>query len=72
MTQAVNLKLCVDEKYQIGYLVRTLNLEGGLRALQLLTRYGEWVPCTEQQLKENDIPSDCIFAAHDLPSVDRS
>jgi hypothetical protein len=69
MSQAITLRLCVDENYQTGFLVRTMRLDGGREALQLLTRYGEWVSCTAEQLREQDIPSDCILAAHDLPSA---
>jgi hypothetical protein len=70
MNELISLRLCVDESYGIGYLIRTIRADGGTFTHLLSRKTGEWVPCTEEQIKEHIIPSECVFATGALPSVD--
>jgi hypothetical protein len=69
MSESISFKLYVDERYTVGFMVRTMRLSDGKEITQLLTRYGEWIPCTREQIREQDIPSECMFATHDVPSA---
>jgi hypothetical protein len=68
----VVISLHVNREYTIGVLVRTIQ-KGGKEILDVLSRKtGQWIRITSQQLKEQDIPTECLFAADEMPNATES
>jgi hypothetical protein len=63
----ITFRFCVDSQYHIGFILRTLQM-GDRSFIHLLSRKsGRWITCTLEQIKEHDIPIDCLFPVEDLP-----
>ena len=64
----VTISVHVDEQYRTGFVVRTLRSKDGREILHALSRKtGRWIKVTAEQIKENDIPRDCLFMVDELP-----
>jgi hypothetical protein len=66
------ITLHVNEQYTTGFVVRTAKHWHGRVDTHVLSRKtGEWIQISEQQIREHDIPSECIFAADEMPAADQ-
>lgn len=66
-----SISLHVDREYTIGFMVRTMQGRDGSQILHALSRKtGRWIQVTAEQVKENDVPRDCLFLVDELPGAD--
>lgn len=62
-------EIFVQPQYRMGIVSRTQSNPDGTKIVQLLSRRsGLWIPVTQQQMSENDIPAECLFMVQETRS----
>jgi hypothetical protein len=68
MPSGISFSMHVNREFGIGYVVRKDRPESGHTFTYLLSRRsGLWINCTEQEIQEHNMPSECIFPLDELP-----
>jgi hypothetical protein len=69
----MNFEIFIKQQYMMGVMARTQPKQDGTQIVHLLSRRsGLWIPVTQQQLDEQDIPAECLFMVQELASTDRT
>lgn len=64
----VRIRVYVDPDRNTAFIVRTIGA-GRDKIMHFLSRTtGRFIPCTEQQIRELEIPDECLFSASELTS----
>ncbi len=52
----------------VGFIIRSTRTDDGSETLHLLSRLdGVWLRTTAEQIREHDIPSECLFPVDEMP-----
>ncbi len=52
----------------VGFVIRTTQTDDSTKTLHILSRLdGVWLRVTAEQIREHDIPSECLFPVDEIP-----
>ena len=70
MPNEISFRLVVDKAHGVGYVVRTDHARESTFTYLLSRKSGLWINCTQREIREHDIPSECIFPVDEMPVAD--
>lgn len=63
----VRIRVYVDPERCTAFVVRTIGAGREMVMHFLSRKTGQFIPCTQQQIRKRDIPAECLFSADNLP-----
>lgn len=62
-------EIFINQQYMIAIMARTQSNTDGTKIVHLLShRSGLWIPITQQQMSDGDIPAECLFVVQEMAS----
>jgi hypothetical protein len=65
----MTFEMLIAKQFMYGVMARTTSKADGSQIVHLLSRRsGLWIPVTQAQIDEQDIPGECLFPVQEIVS----